>query len=318
VQCLLAVKQNQLENDDDDIESKNDNTIKDETYTDAVMRQVAALASVAFAFGSQKLLLNIRHEMRYREKAAPESLSIALFIIALTYTVVCLLAGPNPPGFLFDAIPVEKRWQRRVAGFLLWVHVSVSYAINNQALCSSIDRLVFQPKSSNDTRQNQPHEQQSETEIQAESKAQPNRLREVAFASKKRNLVSRLKHLYHEASKNKRSRWIGLTLIVAISSFLLANAIPFFKDLVALIGSLTTIPLTLLLPALFHRKVHQIPLWKPSSIFRMYSTSPEQKNNIASYALLVFSVIFLIVGLIGSLGSIELDWSERGPPFACS
>jgi len=255
--------------------------------------------------------------MSCKEKAAPESLSIALVIIALAYIVVCLLAGPNPPGFLFDAIPVESTWQRRIAGFLLWIHVAVSYAINNQALCSSIDRLVFQPNSLSSNKRHH-LEQQSKTKLHAETQTQPQRHREVGISPKCWNFIGRIKHRYLEALQNRRSRWVGLTLVVAVSSFLLANAIPFFKDLVALIGSLTTIPLTLLLPALFHRKVQQLPLWKPATLFLVSSSLPGQSSNIASYALLIFSVIFLVVGLMGSLGSIELDWSEHGPPFACS
>jgi hypothetical protein len=100
-------------------------------------------------------------------------------------------------------------------------------------------------------------------------------------------------------------RWTILTMCMTISSYLVANAVPFFKDLVALIGALTSVPLTLILPAIFHRKVIEVPLWKPT------------RYSLASYALLVFSLAFLTLGLTGSLGSIELDWTNHGPPFSC-
>lgn len=107
----------------------------------SIPRQLAAIASIGFAVGSQKLLLNIRHEMKVRDNCAPKSLGIALFIYGAVYVSVCFVAGPNPPPLLFDAI--DEGPARRFAGLLLWVHVAVSYAINSQALTSSIDRIGF-------------------------------------------------------------------------------------------------------------------------------------------------------------------------------
>ena len=145
-----------------------------------------------------------------------------------------------------------------MAGMLLWIHVAVSFAINSQAICSSMDRL---------------------------------------YAHRWTTCLD----LHH----HPQWRWSILTLIMAVSSYLVANAVPFFKDLVALIGALTSVPLTLILPVIFHRKVMEIPLWKPT------------RDSLGSYALLVFSLAFLVAGLTGALGSIELDWSKHGPPFSC-
>ena len=78
--------------------------------------------------------------MKDRKQAAPGSLSISLTLYGVAYIVVCLLAGPNPPSFLFDAIPYGM--QRRIGGLLLWIHVAVSYAINSQAFCSSVERVA--------------------------------------------------------------------------------------------------------------------------------------------------------------------------------
>ncbi len=78
--------------------------------------------------------------MKDRKQAAPGSLSISLSLFGLAYVTVCVLAGPNPPSFLFDAIPAGM--PRRVGGALLWIHVAVSYAINSQAFCSSVERVV--------------------------------------------------------------------------------------------------------------------------------------------------------------------------------
>mmetsp|Transcript_16335 Transcript_16335/g.24540 ORF Transcript_16335/g.24540 Transcript_16335/m.24540 type:complete len:567 (-) Transcript_16335:244-1944(-) len=227
------------------------------SFWQLLMRQFAAISSIGFAVGSQKLFLNIRHEFKDRREA-PRSLGIALTSFGAIYIIVCILAGPDPPSLLFDAI--SSGVQRRLAGLLLWIHVAVSYAINSQALCSSLDRLQFH-----------------------------------------RVTVGRL----HERHK---IRWAVLTFLVSISSYFIANAVPFFKDLVSLIGALTSVPLTLLLPALYYRKVKGLPLcgWVSSG-----------DENFASLSLIIFSLTFLIVGLVGSISSIELDWLNHGAPFAC-
>lgn len=223
----------------------------------SIMRQFAAISSIGFAVGSQKLFLNIRHEFKERDEA-PKSLGISLSTFGTIYTLVCILAGSDPPSFLFDAI--SPGVGRRIAGFLLWVHVAVSYAINSQALCSSIDRLRFHHVT------------------------------------------------MFQLNQAHRVRWIVLTLLTSISSYMVANAVPFFKDLVALIGSLTSVPLTLLFPALLWRKVMDV------SLFRI----DLQCREIWSFLLVVFSLAFLVCGVIGSVSSIQLDWQNQKTPFACS
>ena len=159
----------------------------------------------------------------------------------------------DPPAFLFDAIPEGA--SRRIAGFLLWIHVSVSYAINSQAICASLDRRYFQTKWPN----------------------------------------------------HPQRRWLFLTFAMAVSSYTVANAIPFFQDLVSLIGAFTSVPLTLALPALLYRKSINVFLWRPSS-------SSLGSN---SYILLLYSLVFFGIGLVGSLYEIDRDWMHKGGPFSC-
>jgi hypothetical protein len=161
----------------------------------------------------------------------------------------------DPPSFLFDAVGAGLA--RRIAGFLLWIHVVVSYAINSQAICASMDRIFFH----------------------------------------KWGPVKDLED-HH--------RWMILTGCMAVTAFFIANAIPFFKDLVALIGALTSIPLTLLLPAIVHRKVVGIPIWRPTFSGR------------TSYLLVVFSMLFTVAALVGSLSTILADWENHiGGFFSC-
>jgi len=219
----------------------------------SLLRQCSALGSIGFAVGSQKLLLNIRHELSDR-RVAPKSLAMALSVFGTCYVLIILAAGKHPPSLLLDAIP-QHTINRRIAGILLWAHVVVSYAINSQAICSSMDRLIW--------------------------------------------------HRLFSDTASAKVRWMMLTVVLAVAAYTVANAIPFFKDLVALIGSVTSVPLTLLLPALFWRRHLGVPLLWPT------------RDSMYSYLLLVFSITFMVAATIGSLYSIQQDWSNQTAPFAC-
>jgi len=179
-----------------------DNNSNDSGFS--LLRKLSAFGSIGFAVGSQKLFLNIRHELANRS-TAPRCLAASLSAFGTFYVIIVLLAGSEPPSFLFDAIPPGLN--RRLAGLLLWAHVVVSYAINSQAICSSMDRIVLY------------------------------------------RLQSRIPWMEDPAK-----RWMFLTAVMAAAAYTVANAVPFFKDLVSLIGALTSVPLTLLLPAVFWRK----------------------------------------------------------------
>lgn len=228
------------------------------------LRQLSALGSIGFAVGSQKLFLNIRHEFADRNEA-PKSLAVSLTAFGSFYVFIIAMAGDNPPGFLFDSIP-RGTASRQIAGFFLWVHVAVSYAINSQAICASMDRNFF-------TRWD--------------------------FAR----------------SWSDERRWTVLTAIMASTAFFIANAVPFFKDLVAFIGALTSVPLTLLLPAIFYRRAcEKVPVWYPPLTWKSLYTG----RGWASYMLLVYSSIFMIAATLGSVYAILSDWNHHsGGFFSC-
>ena len=253
-QCLLSI-----ERGDDVVDMGGYNPPDDSGARPSVslLRLLSALSSVGFAVGSQKLLLNIRHEMSDRD-SAPRALGISLTGFGAGYAAVCVLSGPNPPPFLFDAVGAGPG--RRVGGLLLLVHVAVSFAINCQALTSSLDRVAFH--------------------------------RVTVLGLNARH----------------RSRWAVLTLLITASSYVIANAVPFFDDLVGLIGGLTSIPLTLLLPAVLRRRVLRLSPCKIDSA---------ERSDVWSFLLVAFGAAFAACGLIGALGSIEMDWSNHGAPFDC-
>lgn len=232
--------------------------------TNSLLQKFAAISSIGFAVGSQKLFLNIRHEFTDRSDA-PKSLRLSLIAFGIIYGSVCLFAGPNPPELLFDAI--EHGVSRKIAGLMLWIHVAVSYSINSQALCSSIDRLIF--------------------------------YRVENFKLNERHQL----------------RWVLLTFLTASLSYLTANTVPFFSDLVSLIGALTSVPLTLLLPAWFYRSIFGVP---PLSYgHHNISSRIGSCANVSSLLLITYSLVFMVTGILGSIYCIQSDWKVQRAAFGC-
>jgi hypothetical protein len=90
---------------------------------------------------------------------------------------------------------------------------------------------------------------------------------------------------------------LGLTVL----SCVVANAIPFFKHLVSLTGALTSVALTLSLPAMYYRKAFRI-VW-PSCPW--------------SFGLLVFAIAFAVAGRVGVPSQIQVDWEHQERSFEC-
>lgn len=59
-----------------------------------VLQKLSALASIGFATGSNKLILNIRNEMKDKREA-PRTVAISSTVYGSVYVVICLFAGPS-------------------------------------------------------------------------------------------------------------------------------------------------------------------------------------------------------------------------------
>lgn len=89
VQCLLAHNNNTATEEE---ENTSNYVPPPESVT--LLRQLSSIASIGFAVGSQKLFLNIRHEMKQRQES-PRSLGVALTVFGAVYVAICILAGPS-------------------------------------------------------------------------------------------------------------------------------------------------------------------------------------------------------------------------------
>ena len=99
----------------------------------------ASLTMVTFAMITSKLFLNVRREMR-DPREARKTLRYGIAAFTCVYVVVVFLSGPEPPRFLLDA--VHHGTDGRIAAGLLFAHVAVSYAINQNVLARTLERYL--------------------------------------------------------------------------------------------------------------------------------------------------------------------------------
>ena len=100
-------------------------------------------------------------------------------------------------------------------------------------------------------------------------------------------------------------------LAVTALAWLEANAIPFFDDLLALIGALTSAPLTLLLPALFYRRACAR---QPAAALER---APAGLVRWGARALVGVASLLMVFGTAGALVDIARHWRHYGRPFDC-
>lgn len=105
--------------------------------------------------------------------------------------------------------------------------------------------------------------------------------------------------------------WIGILLVEAVLAFVIAEAIPFFSDLLSLISALFISGFSFYIPALF---------W----FFCIREGSVFKKENLIDATLstitLIFGLVVLVAGLYSSAESIKMEYQGGGvrKPFGCS
>lgn len=92
LQCICSAKYGENLATDDDNNARNRLLENHEDFS--ILRKLSATGSIGFAMGSQKLFLNIRHELVDRD-SAPKSLAVSLSVFAGFYVLVVVLSGPS-------------------------------------------------------------------------------------------------------------------------------------------------------------------------------------------------------------------------------
>ena len=96
-----------------------------------------AAAARTRLFGQDRRLPQVRREMDDKRESR-KMLRLGVGAFTVVYLLTVFGAGRTPPRFLLDAVPANAP-AGRVAAALLFIHVAVSYAINQQVLARSIE-----------------------------------------------------------------------------------------------------------------------------------------------------------------------------------
>jgi len=105
------------------------------------------------------------------------------------------------------------------------------------------------------------------------------------------------------------ARWTTIAFSITFCSWLLSQLVPFFEDLVELLGSsLAPIGCYIIPIALYVRWVRD---------FGSEESMPSRFENVVIAAELMFALILLVFGTVSTLSNILDKWHTYGYPFAC-
>jgi len=106
--------------------------------------------------------------------------------------------------------------------------------------------------------------------------------------------------------RHSRWQWFSISTVVLSFAFIIANLIPFFDDLVSLIGSICSAPLIFLFPVVFYLRCEAL-----------YRLKIGEKERWLLYFIILIGALMMIFGTISSFRKIFADMDEYGKPFEC-
>jgi len=109
------------------------------------------------------------------------------------------------------------------------------------------------------------------------------------------------------ASPAAAAWWLLITGSLLVFSFVVANAIPFFEDLQALLGALTGAPIVFAFPALFYLRGCHIKRVRVAIVDKV----------VCGLYLCLFFPLFTILGVVNAVEAIVRDSGSNGAPFSC-
>merc|ERR1712226_854290 len=175
------------------------------------------------------MYLEMMSEMKHPGQF-PKALAIAALVMTMVYMGVAVTTyhcrGDLTPSYMLDILE-NGSWQKRLCSVLMAYHVSVSYTMHHQVLARKIH---------------------------------------VLYAS---HVVRRTSIVNHVSGWHRRSTWTSQLQWLVISCacggvcWVIANVIPFFSDLVSLIGSVADGLLFYSVPGIFFlRACKTLPVGK--------------------------------------------------------
>lgn len=103
-----------------------------------------------------------------------------------------------------------------------------------------------------------------------------------------------------------RLQWFSFSVAMLFTSWLLANAIPFFSDFCSLLGAFMDTTLCIVLPILIALRAHEL-----SFAYLGVVEIPFLRF------MMLFGVVLSLLGIVGTTKQLMDDWDTFGYPFSC-
>lgn len=234
------------------------------------LNTASSLSAFVFASGGQMIYLEMISEMACPAHF-PKTLMVSLSVLFLVYVGISVATysclGDTTPSFLIEVL--KDSTLRDVASGLMAFHVAVSYTLHQQVLCRKFHGM---------------------------------------FSLHVLNRASLVNHTKFTSAEfwNSQLHWFGITLAVLLGAWTVANTIPFFLDLVALIGSLTQ-------SLLFY----VVPAWLFWGHAAKFGTKPSLFDTVLVVTLVVFGLGVFFLGTFSTMREIVNKWENLSGPFSC-
>jgi len=231
---------------------------------------LSSLSAFVFGSGGQLIYLEMIAEMKKPEDFPKSFIAgnlVMLFVYVFVMVVTYHFKGQDTPDAL--SYVFENGVKKRIANIFLALHVLVSYTLMQQVVsrqCHVIYARYFLRHSSI--------------------------VNHISPSSK------------HFASST--IQWFVLTITFVVLAFIMANLVPFFQELVSLIGSLTLAPICYILPCLYYLKC---------ATMRGFKLAIHEQITI--WGLILFGLLLLTAGTYSNVKNIFDTWKNNKQPFSC-
>mmetsp|Transcript_378 Transcript_378/g.947 ORF Transcript_378/g.947 Transcript_378/m.947 type:complete len:517 (-) Transcript_378:359-1909(-) len=258
------------------------------------------VSAFLFAYQGQSVFLEIMAEMK-NPNYWTRALWLGQAVMIPTYTVTAgvgyYLLGDSAPGFLPAALPDNAA--KTVINLLLFFHVVIAYLVHNQPLCQGIEAFLF--PSERVSRSDGKSFDQDSGVANRDARDASNEIKAVSNAADSPIIAD------HNNTANAKHHFV-ISTVILLSAYLVANLIPFFEELVGILGAAFGSPILLFYPPLFYIRGMQKKGYPIPTFHRVLCS-------VCIYILFPFT---FFIGIIAAFKSLGERWADEGRPFDCN
>ena len=118
------------------------------------------------------------------------------------------------------------------------------------------------------------------------------------------------------SSMASRMHWFLLSGCLLVSSWIIANAVPFFDNLTGIIGALLLAPISFIIPCLFYLKADRNGALVAADGMKSYTIGGTERA--ACYAIIAIGACVTLLGTISNIKEAAEKSSSIAAPFSCN